>query len=517
MNRDIGSLGEGFFDQLIVHTPGLVCNKVQADKRGWDFLVEFPSKSLNSLPLDMQPPPLSAFVQVKSTENRNLSPRIRLSNARRFLLRPDPCFFVLFVYEKGKREPFKAYLKHFWSELIEQTVRALRTAEKDGRTKLNLTMMPVNFDESHQISFDNISDQMLRAINDIKGHYASEKGRLTYFSGAEGGLGSCSLAFDESVSDDDLIDLALGLRASVPIDRFAPNSKRFGITLPLPGVRDGPGEISLEVKPSCSATLILSGQSFDDIIMPVDFYAPTAFPWIRHELIRYRIKNSFLDFIFHPASMTASKIEIDLPSGASLSIHDFERFLSLFVTLRGKSVTSQIWFEDSMKMWGTMEVPSIRPSEDITGWTAHLHFLRHFIEKASHFVEGVNLSQTQMIDASEEVFEFMFLLNSPTMNANGQIEKLPTLSAQYRIFHPLMVQVGLFCFCCLVSRLSTAICEEDERINISMSEPSHLASYILKANEGITAQLLADIEQRAKSFDGEVANIILAAPPLVRA
>lgn len=518
MKRNVGRLGEGFFQQLCDNTAGLACNRSLVDERGWDFMVEFPMEPSHVLPLDMQPPPFSAFVQVKSTETRSLSCRVKLSNALRFTLRPEPCFLVFLVYDPAGREPKKAYLRHFWSPLIEQTVEAVRKAQDQGRTDLHTIRIPVTFDKSHEIAFDDLVGQIKEHTTSIKGGYAREKGKLAHFSGLDDGLGPFGLEFHEGVTDDDLVDLALGLRSSVPLKRMAPHSRRFGVTLPLHSFEFGPGELSLEVKPAAVATLVLSVPDADDIALAVEVFTPSAIPWIPSDKIRYRIKNAFIDFIFSPKTKETGSISIDLTADRALPMQDLEGFLKLVTSWRGRKVGTQVWVQDRMLMWGTIQIPAASDEEKINGWSAHLRFLQHFIREAPRSGSNVELCLQQLLDTSESILDFLSCTYNPSFKADGVNEALPAEDTQYRILYPVVAQMGPFLFCCLVSRMGYAR-GQNRRITLSMTEPSHLASYILRIDdvEDVHAQLLSDLEHRAESFTDEVPLIILADPTFRRA
>lgn len=517
LKRNIGRLGEGFFEQLCDDTPGVARNRSFVDERGWDFLVEFPMEPYSLVPLDMQSPPFSAFVQVKSTETSSLSCRLKLSNALRFMLRPEPCFLVLFAYDPGGRAPKKAYLRHFWSPLIEQAVAAVRKAQDQGHTHLHTIRMSVTFDKSHEIPVDELVGQIKEHITGIKGGYAREKSNLAYFSGHDEGLGPCGLEFDENVTDDDLVDLALGLRSSVPLKRMAPHSKRFGVTLPLHSFEFGPGELSLEVKPAAIATLVLSVPDADDIALAVEVFTPSAIPWVPREKIRYRIRNAFIDLIFSPQTMETGGISIDLPPDRALALQDLEGFCKLLTSWRGRKVATQIWVQDRMLMWGTIQVPDASDEEKVYGWSPHLRFLRHFIREAPRFASNVQLCQKELLDGSEGVLNFLSCVYDTNFEANGVIENFPAEDTQYRILYPAVAQLGQFLFCCLVSRMGCAL-KQNGRITLSMTKPSHLASYILRIDDAkdAQAQLLSDLKHRSESFTDEVPLIILADPTFRR-
>lgn len=82
--RDIGRMGERFFG-IWCDSVNLTANSSNVDKTGWDFIVEFPSKSDKMLPIDMIPTPIECKVQVKSTDHRKGGVPITISNLKRFV------------------------------------------------------------------------------------------------------------------------------------------------------------------------------------------------------------------------------------------------------------------------------------------------------------------------------------------------------------------------------------------------------------------------------------------------
>jgi hypothetical protein len=83
--------------QTLCSADGALCHPVRQDRRGWDYLVEFPEPSLPGPP-DTHPGSKKAYVQVKSAEQGGpLTCPIRLSNALRSTNSHDPWFIVLIV------------------------------------------------------------------------------------------------------------------------------------------------------------------------------------------------------------------------------------------------------------------------------------------------------------------------------------------------------------------------------------------------------------------------------------
>jgi hypothetical protein len=103
-------MGEAVLRQWAGET-GLVCNPVERDAAGWDFLLEFPLPSPGELPLDKTPRPVQAFVQVKSTDTPGQRFNVKLDNWLRMVRTPMPAFFLILEYD-GASYPERAFLQH---------------------------------------------------------------------------------------------------------------------------------------------------------------------------------------------------------------------------------------------------------------------------------------------------------------------------------------------------------------------------------------------------------------------
>lgn len=89
--RDVGDLGESTLRTWAIQAE-ITANKVEQDKTGWDFLLEFPLQSALTanftLPLDRAPFPLRCFVQVKSTDAQPGKWSVKLDNWVRLVNSP---------------------------------------------------------------------------------------------------------------------------------------------------------------------------------------------------------------------------------------------------------------------------------------------------------------------------------------------------------------------------------------------------------------------------------------------
>ena len=78
---------------------GASVQNVTEDDHGWDLLVEFPPRIDTAFP-DLDPPLTRCLIQVKSTQSRLTSTRVKLSNAVKFANDTMPCFVVLATYPR---------------------------------------------------------------------------------------------------------------------------------------------------------------------------------------------------------------------------------------------------------------------------------------------------------------------------------------------------------------------------------------------------------------------------------
>lgn len=245
--------------QLLCDEFGASRNKAHQDRSGWDYIVDFERTVLPSTSLDEQPGSSTARVQVKSKIGGKPVVTLKLSNAGRFAREPDFCFIVLFLFDDARRNQ-RIYARHFHRDLMEQTLRKIREAERDGKTALNRLIIRLTFtaDDEHT---DDLLPWMHGICDSDPVAYAAEKQNL------EKGLGYGHDAVRGTVSfgditQRDLVDHMIGLKPSIPVERITLTKKRFGITSSKPFIDERPASASFTVNP-LAAKLILETESGD--------------------------------------------------------------------------------------------------------------------------------------------------------------------------------------------------------------------------------------------------------------
>ena len=147
---DVGALGEKTLS-LWASQVGITINKAQEDKRGWDYILEFSSHPRTRadfhFPLDKDPSLIICFVQVKSTDGRERSCSVKLSNWASLVKRPEPVFFLVLEFDH-QDECQRAFLVHIGEEYIGKALKRLREAGPEKRDKLHEMTMDFSYGEA---------------------------------------------------------------------------------------------------------------------------------------------------------------------------------------------------------------------------------------------------------------------------------------------------------------------------------------------------------------------------------
>jgi hypothetical protein len=216
--------------QILCAAAGALCHEVDEDESGWDALIELPTKSYSG-PADTHPPRSSAYVQVKSTQNRHPRCQVKLSNALRAAQSPQPWFIVL-VTAKSQNRPVKLYAVHVWEELIKKTLEAVRRAENEGQL-LHRRLLTIPFTESDEKRDDQLIQWMQDSIDAVKPEYDLAKRAINQTAGYEQGSGTGLLTITAN-TEQEILNNFLGLGDGLRVSRFTFTPSRFGIASPKP-------------------------------------------------------------------------------------------------------------------------------------------------------------------------------------------------------------------------------------------------------------------------------------------
>ncbi len=438
--KELGRLGEIAFEQTCGNFPGVVVNRSLVDERGWDHLVEFPPAKFDG-PIDLQPPGLNVFVQVKSTENAsNKTCSLKLSNAFLFVQRPDPCFVVLFQFRQGEKAPFAAYVVHFWNDLIGRTIKRLRQSQAKGQVKINKLSFSIRFTEKDLVAVDELPELLSRTAMTFK-NYATTKRKLVTSSGTGGSSTQFDIKFQTGLKDADFVDLALGLREDLPFNNFRPSSVRFGIPLPLgPNIDEGSGKLKMTVIPSAKGNMLFHRNHGSDLSIPAEIFYPSAFPFIAAENIRMRIITSFFDLVTAPKGSDESTMTLSFDVEKKLLLSELAVLLNLMVNHAGETIKMQCRVEHSVILRGTITIPQETGFAGLDDWQRACEFLIS-IEKQVllyRWPKGFRLSIEEISNSSSMIIRHLAFTNREDIliipqdqDEIGNADRYVTISATF--------------------------------------------------------------------------------------
>jgi hypothetical protein len=241
---DLGQTGEDLFARLCSQS-GLICNKSNRDRAGWDFVVDIPAVADGASSLD-QRSAISCAVQLKSTTNSN-PVRLSLSAIERVAKDPRPAFVIVFRLTPEGRE-VAGYLIHLIGPVLERVLRRLRHAQATRRIDIHRATISLDYREVGA-RFDLTVEGLRAAIEqaagpDAQGYIAEKQRQLETLGYEDGGLQAEAMVWVES--PEHLGRMLIGLEPMKPV-QFRAYDVRFGMAIPYAGsVFDDLEELRIE-------------------------------------------------------------------------------------------------------------------------------------------------------------------------------------------------------------------------------------------------------------------------------
>jgi hypothetical protein len=301
--RDLGPLGETVFKGLC-HAVGLTVHKAEMDRTGWDFLVEFPRAQIDNLPVDMLPPSVECKVQVKATDKRKRRLPITVSNLDRLIKSPIPAFFFFIEFDE-KNEPQSAYLTHVGKEIIEKTLRRVRKLDnKGGIDKLNKSTITIHYGETDRLSAitgESLKSEIEKFIPNGVQEYIRTKNEFLNTLGFEDGKYSATITISGVDPLTELVDLTLGVRSEMNLEKLISHHKRFGILSANPDLDTEAGIFSIQANPKKSILRFKEYKFSKPLVsFNASLYISPFNPWLPKDYVKFRVESRFFEFTVEP-------------------------------------------------------------------------------------------------------------------------------------------------------------------------------------------------------------------------
>ncbi|MDG4900523.1 MULTISPECIES: hypothetical protein [unclassified Mesorhizobium] len=451
---------------------GVHPQQVSEDETGWDYLVEFPPDP-DFTPADAQPAALSAYSQIKSTTGRIVRTSITLSNARRMAQQSHPWFVVLF--HRLPSGETRIYAKHFWIDLITESLRAVRKADLAGE-KLHKKTLTISFDENDDHT-DDLMPWMEKTIAEV-GDYRGQKTSAYKSVGYEGGQASVKFSF-QSENADAVAKAFLGI-GSVQIQDFEMVPHRFGLPDPRGQLLAGTATITASPSTWYSCRIKVRAKNEDSQIVMPGKAAFTSFP-----RGYARFTSEYVDLVWSTSDNGVtfnSKISID-QRRSLIALLTHVRLLSLFTTT---DTDIQIWV-------GGRRVYGGRARKAADGRWHQLHALLTFLSSLSE--DDLELSIADVVAAAAELARLREIVAVKGVTCSLEftdVERVP--AGAERLLYAAQVAVGTVTFFAIVERRVISEDATGLQRRFELGDPRIVESYA-GTGEGLDQQMQADFER----------------------
>ncbi|MGV4796264.1 hypothetical protein [Rhizobium sp. F40D2] len=244
----IGDLGEGEF-RTLCRKAKLHCSKVDPDRTGKDFVVEFQlAESGGFVSMDRRPPPIQIVVQVKTILAKNDTARLSLSVAERLAKDTRPAAVAILRID-DQDEIVDLHLVHLAHVQLGRILKALRQASKLNAPRLH--ERTISFKLAPRDRVERKAPDVYAAFAGFAGGgmlgYAAEKRRQLEELGFE--PNRYNMKFSLPHAPDDITESLLGLKP-LDISDVAITERRFNIDLPWDTIKNA----TIEFLPSAHLT-----------------------------------------------------------------------------------------------------------------------------------------------------------------------------------------------------------------------------------------------------------------------
>jgi len=336
LNSDeLGDAGEAKF-AAACKLAKLIVNKSERDRRGWDYIVEWPADQISNFSLDTRPVPLSCHVQVKTMWSDSRSVSVRLS-AMEWLTKELKPTFIYCLRIKPDLTIFDVHMIHVRGSFLAEIIRRLREAHATG-TAPNKTTFNFALNKWGVLIGPNGYD-FRRAVEAYVGlsmsDYASTKANELKTVGFDKGALTLQITIS-GTTEDELIDAMLGL-GSVDGELHGGTEERFGIKLPYEVIPLGNHIISMEPAPSDATIIFRTGGDASPMVFQAKMYVS---PVLEIDFFKFRLKADLFEVIIRvdgretPSKITAQmNTKPELLKAASLSALQWKNYYELMVAL----------------------------------------------------------------------------------------------------------------------------------------------------------------------------------------
>jgi hypothetical protein len=407
-NDELGEKGEAHFKEICADA-GLICNKADRDRAGWDFVIDFkfPDKTASTVTLEGRKAPLSCHVQLKTVLENTDAIEMRLSSAERLAKELKPSFVYVFKVDKDGGYS-SAYLIHLRGEALAAILKRLRKESVSGEKPINKLTISMALSK-YGTKIEPTGEALHKAISELCGDdmhaYANAKNEELENLGFSEHPYSMTLVMPGGW--DEMVDMFLGDKPSGKVLSFDIKETRFGIERPI--VRDGE-TAKLEFKPKANDECVIVVRS-DEFPEPAVFRGEVFAPVIRSlpkEHMRMLFKTDFFKLVWSNEKRKLSSLEHIEPQTPTAWLGYF-RFLLALALGSGSVQVSSVNHPNSAAF--DLSEPYSEIDADVCRQYIKLCELTISILKRAGVLEEPKIDMKEMSNNADRIDELHSLLN----------------------------------------------------------------------------------------------------------
>lgn len=439
---------------------------------GWDYIVEFEPRRDLSFPFDRQLETKKLLVQVKSTMNSSNFVRGKLSAFKRLVDADIACFIAHLRYKRD-RTIETASLLHIAEPQIEQILKRVRLAEKEGRADLHNITINLSVRDSEQIDFatKNLREIIERKIGLCSSSYIAEKAIFRNRCGYDAGSLTASFSLFNPDDEERLVDMTLGSIESVCVDNLVIKRSRFGISLANDVDHIDKATISATVEPVKDVMILAKSRDTSrKAWMKASIYFP-GIPDLPDRLQKVRISNDILEYTVNLHTKTTSYVT-KFNNGAPMPINTLAAGMNFTYLLSEKGATIEAFFLESRTpiMSGHCEDSTVPKN-----WQSALDLAQILASAANKHMPGIECNLTlQELFYTLSNFQVMLLAlrkSGYTLNFTLNESRLQLPSNTGMIIWPIWIEFGSFVYSAIVRSPIDTVSFEHENLFVTSSDP----------------------------------------------
>ena len=290
---DIGAIGEDLLQSWSSKT-NIVCQKPDKDQFGWDRLLEFYPVSNKKKSYDLQLDKIKCFVQVKTTQDKKIPVKIKLSNWDNMVKNPLP-FFILYIILDSTGEMTEVFLTHIYTVTIEKVLKKIRELNNEKLCNRDMIYKPNASDEILDFTPLKLKERIIEYIGEDINLYTSNKTKIIRNIGYD--KYPYILNFQSDATMDEMIDFSIGIEKQINIKNVVIKDNRFNIPFNIDNFDLG----LLDNSKTKGTTLSL--RFFNENVtseFSAELYTPTIIrDRIPVEKVKFRVESPVCELIFH--------------------------------------------------------------------------------------------------------------------------------------------------------------------------------------------------------------------------